>query len=179
MDQVKTEQPATTYPEFHRQVLNEASRCLEIPFNVAAGNSSEYNMASGRLDQRIFFKPIEIERADTEDDVIEPYFEMWLTEYLAEKSGISPSDVNIAEYPHLFGYDGFDEDDPVKVATADTTLWDKGLLTDQDYWLRKNLDPDEQYEKLATSVKKRKEMDLPLPGVVLQQVTNEGAESAT
>ncbi len=34
------EQPATTYAEFKREILNEIARCLNMPFNVAAGNSS-------------------------------------------------------------------------------------------------------------------------------------------
>lgn len=40
MSQLEAEQPATTYAEFKREVLNESARCLNMPFNIAAGNSS-------------------------------------------------------------------------------------------------------------------------------------------
>jgi hypothetical protein len=32
-------------PEFKKEILNEIARCLNMPFNVAAGNSSGYNYA--------------------------------------------------------------------------------------------------------------------------------------
>jgi hypothetical protein len=44
MSQVRPEQPATTYGEFKREILNEIARCLNMPFNVAAGNSSELQL---------------------------------------------------------------------------------------------------------------------------------------
>ena len=49
LGQVHAEQPTTTFGEFKREILNEIARCLNMPFNVAAGNSSGYNYASGRL----------------------------------------------------------------------------------------------------------------------------------
>ena len=39
LGQVSAEQPATTYGEFKKEILNEIARCLNMPFNVAAGNS--------------------------------------------------------------------------------------------------------------------------------------------
>ena len=47
MAQMQAEQPATTYAEFKHELLNEIARCLNMPFNVASGNSSSYNYASG------------------------------------------------------------------------------------------------------------------------------------
>ena len=38
------------------EILNEIARCLNMPFNVAAGNSSGYNYASGRLDHQTYYK---------------------------------------------------------------------------------------------------------------------------
>ncbi len=52
MEQMRSEQPSTTYSEFKKEILNEIARCLNMPFNVAAGNSSGYNYASGRLDHQ-------------------------------------------------------------------------------------------------------------------------------
>jgi len=49
LGQVHAEQPTATFGEFKREILNEIARCLNMPFNVAAGNSSGYNYAGGRL----------------------------------------------------------------------------------------------------------------------------------
>jgi len=171
MQQMRAEQPTTTFSEFYQQVLNEAARCLEEPYNVAAGNSSNYNMAAGRLDQRIFTKSTEIERDDTEAEAMETIFvDHWLPEYLAARSGISPRDIETEDYPHVWGWDDFDEDDPQRVMESDLGYWNAGLMTDEDFFLRKNMDPDEFYEKLERSMERRKAMGAPLPGVAMQQI---------
>lgn len=170
IQQLKSEQPTTTFSEFYKQVLNESARCLEMPFNVAAGNSSDYNMASGRLDNRIFTKSTEIERADTEDACLAPIIEAWLSEYLSATSGISPMDIDLEEYPFVWGWDGFDEDDPERVANAELVRWNAGLLSDEDYFLQKNIDPDEHYDKMERAIERRKEIGMPLPGVAMQQI---------
>ncbi len=41
--QMQRRATTTTYAEFKREILNEIARCLNMPFNVAAGNSSGYN----------------------------------------------------------------------------------------------------------------------------------------
>ena len=63
LGQISAEQPATTYAEFKREILNEIARCLSIPFNIAAGNSSGYNYASGRLDKQTYFKSLRVDQA--------------------------------------------------------------------------------------------------------------------
>lgn len=171
IQQLKSEQPTTTFSEFYKQVLNESARCLELPFNVAAGNSSDYNMAAGRLDQRIFTKSTEIERNDIQDDCLDKIFEdHWLPEYLGQTSGISPRDIDVSAYPHVWGWDDFDEDDPEKVMNADLGYWNAGLMSDEDFFLRKNIDPDEFYDKMIRGIERRKEIGMPLPGVAMQQI---------
>ena len=63
LGQIQAEQPATTYAEFKKEILNEIARCLNMPFNVAAGNSSGYNYASGRLDHQTYYKSIRVDQA--------------------------------------------------------------------------------------------------------------------
>ena len=46
---MQAEQPTTTFAEFKHEILNKIARCLNMPFNVGAGNSSGYNYASERL----------------------------------------------------------------------------------------------------------------------------------
>ena len=54
--QLKAEHPTTTYSMFKAEVINEIARCLNMPYNVAAANSSDYNYASGRMDHQVYFK---------------------------------------------------------------------------------------------------------------------------
>ena len=42
LGQVQAVQPTTTYSEFKKEILNEIARCFNMPFNIAAGNSSSY-----------------------------------------------------------------------------------------------------------------------------------------
>jgi capsid protein len=43
LGQVEAQQPTTSYAEFKREILNEIARCLNLPYNIAACNSSGYN----------------------------------------------------------------------------------------------------------------------------------------
>jgi capsid protein len=71
MGQVHAEQPGNTYGEFKHEILNEIARCLNMPFNVAAANSSGYNYASGRLDHQTYFKSIRVEQSHIESVVLD------------------------------------------------------------------------------------------------------------
>ncbi|MAD80582.1 MAG: hypothetical protein CMJ50_07035, partial [Planctomycetaceae bacterium] len=62
MSQLDAKQPSTSFAEFKKEILNEIARCLNMPFNVAAGNSSGYNYASGRLDHQTYYKSIRVEQ---------------------------------------------------------------------------------------------------------------------
>jgi len=78
--QIKAEQPATTYAEFKREILNEIARCLNMPYNVAACNSSGYNYSSGRLDHQTYYKSVRVEQDHLEDVVLDRILYMWLAE---------------------------------------------------------------------------------------------------
>src|SRR5512141_2758586 len=80
LGQVAAEQPATTYGEFKHQILNEIARCLNMPFNVAAGNSSGYNYASGRLDHQVYFKSIKVDQDHLGMAVLDRVLRAWLDE---------------------------------------------------------------------------------------------------
>jgi len=119
MGQVKAEQPATTYAEFKHELLNEIARCLNMPFNVAAGNSSGYNYASGRLDHQVYFKSIRIGQAHIENVVLDKIFDAWMQEAILIE-GYLPQELrmNGAEWPHQWFWDGQEHVDPAKEAKA-------------------------------------------------------------
>jgi len=114
--QIKAEQPATTYDMFKRELLNEIARCLNMPFNIAAGNSSGYNYASGRLDHQTYFKSIRIEQADCDSVVLDRILTAWMgeAELLTEFSFLRGMD----ELAHQWFWDGTEHVDPAKEAMA-------------------------------------------------------------
>jgi len=74
MGQMTAEHPTTTYDMFVSKILNEIARCLNMPYNIAAGNSNGYNFASGRLDHQTYFKAIAVERSEWEIGCIDRIF---------------------------------------------------------------------------------------------------------
>lgn len=114
MAQVDPKQPVTTYGEFKREILNEISRCLNIPFNIAAGNSSGYNYASGRLDHQTYYKALKVDRAHMEEIILDRILESWLNEWrLLKKRTIDHCDCR-----HVWFWDGQEHVDPQKEANA-------------------------------------------------------------
>jgi len=116
LGQIKAEQPGTTYSEFKRELLNEIARCLNMPYNIAAGNSSGYNYASGRLDHQTYYKSIRVEQTHMGDVVLDRIFAAWraeamLTAELAVLRGVN-------DLPHQWFFDGTEHVDPAKEAKA-------------------------------------------------------------
>ena len=124
MSQIEPMQPATTYAEFKKEILNEIARCLNMPFNVAAGNSSGYNYASGRLDHQTYFKSIRVDQAFMARKALDRVLAAWLWEYAVE-AGVTdaiPTDGFTRILPaHQWFWDGMEHVDPAKEAKAQET----------------------------------------------------------
>lgn len=80
LNQRKAEQPTTTFDMFDRALIREIARCVDMPYGIAAGDSSPYNFASGKLDLTPFYQTCRIEQDRLEDDVADPAFERWYQE---------------------------------------------------------------------------------------------------
>lgn len=114
MSQLDPKQPATTYAEFKHEILNEIARCLNMPYNIAACNSSGYNYASGRLDHQTYYKAVRIDQSFTESVVLDRIFAVWFREYaLAKKLGNEAQNTR-----HIWFWDGMEHVDPAKEAKA-------------------------------------------------------------
>jgi capsid protein len=116
LGQIKAEQPATSYAEFKREILNEIARCLNLPYNIAACNSSGYNYASGRLDWQVFARAIRVEQSDMAAVVLDKILNAWIYEAMLS------SDFSVlrtlAYLPHQWFFDGTEHVDPAKEANA-------------------------------------------------------------
>ncbi len=122
MGQLHAEQPATTYAEFKHEILNEIARCLNMPFNVAAGNSSGYNYASGRLDHQTYFKSIRVDQAHIGRAILDRIFQAWAREAVLI-DGLLPQSARLisTDWSHQWFWDGHEHVDPAKEANAQET----------------------------------------------------------
>lgn len=122
LGQAKPEQPTTTYGQFKREILTEIARPLNMPFNIAAGDSSSYNYASGRLDHQTYFKALEVERALIERTVLEPLFRAWFDE-AQRLTGTLPQPLRAVDvkFEIEWLWDGREHVDPAKEAAAQET----------------------------------------------------------
>jgi len=117
LGQVEAQQPATAYAEFKREILNEIARCLNLPYNIAACNSSGYNYASGRLDHQTYYKSIRVEQAHLGEVVLDRIFTAWLQEarLLSEFAYLRTVRGGLQ---HQWFFDGTEHVDPLKEANA-------------------------------------------------------------
>lgn len=179
--QIKSEQPVDTFDTFLRSMVVQMGQSIGMPACLSFGDSSDYNMASGRLDVQAYIRSIETERKRIfEPMTMEKIFLAWMKQYASERSGINPADLDTrtlqALYPHKWGYRPINHSDPEKQANADIALYDKGLLVMDDYLHQRNIDPESHREKLLKQVEWLKKAGMPLPGMQPgMQVQEEGS----
>jgi capsid protein len=138
LNQMKPEQPTTAYKEFKAEIIKEMARCINMPANVAQGDSSGYNYASGRLDHQSYDRAIEVERCDVVALILDRVYEEWLSEYSIRKS-LSEVDKKMAR-SHEWHFSGRGHVDPTKEANADDTRFVNASLTKSAYYAKQGKD---------------------------------------
>lgn len=128
--QLKAEQPTSAFENFDRRLLNDAARCLNMPLNIAAADSSSYNYASGRLDHQVYWRSQDVERSELEDVVLEHLFELWVFEAVRIE-GFLPIEARLldTDWSHEWHYDGRQHVDPQKEAAAQKLRLENGTTT--------------------------------------------------
>ena len=159
--QIKAEQPTTVYGDFKHEVINEIARCLNMPFNIAAGNSSGYNYASGRLDHQAFFKAIRIDQVYLADVVLDRIFRAWLDEAVLIE-GYLPQSARMrdVEFAHQWFWDGFEHVDPAKEASAQATRLQSNTTTLAAEFAKAGLDWEAELRQRAREVALMRELGL-------------------
>ena len=150
LGQIRAEQPASSYAEFKREVLNEIARCLNMPFNVAAGNSSGYNYASGRLDHQTYFKSIRVDQSQIASGLLDRIFLAWFREAVLIE-GYLPQRlrrVNV-DLTHQWFWDGNEHVDPAKEANAQATRLANHTTTLADEYAKRGQDWETQLRQRA------------------------------
>jgi len=166
MSQVHAEQPASTYGEFKREILNEIARCLNMPFNIAAGNSSGYNYSSGRLDHQTYYKAIRVEQSLLGTVVLDRIFSAWVNE-AARVEGLLPQAARTlsADLTHQWFWDGHDHVDPQKESAAQATRLANHTTTLAEEYARRGRDWEAEIRQRAKESALLSELGLSTPAL--------------
>lgn len=144
--QMKAEQPTTTYESFNRSQLREQARPLNMPYNIAACDSSGYSYSGGQLDHQTYFVSVDVEREDCETDVLDKVFAAWFREatsvYGWRGDGIAPE--------HSWAWTGKPHSDPTKIATARKIRLSCGDISPSECAAEDGVDFDDRVTSLAT-----------------------------
>jgi len=164
MTQFKAEHPTSTYSDFKRELLGEIARCMSMPYNVAAGNSSSYNYASGRLDWQTYFRALKVERQRMRAQVLDRIFRAWAREAVLIE-GLLPQTLRRigADWSHEWMWDGTEHVDPQKEANAQGTRLANLCSTHAEEWAKQGKDWEEQAEQIAREVAKFRALGLRHP----------------
>jgi len=153
MQQFKPEQPTTTYKDFKHEILNEIARCINMPFNIAAANSSGYNYASGRLDWQVYYRFIRTTRCWLEDHVCDRVFYTWLKEAIMIPALKIPT-MDIEKVNFKWFWPGSEHVDPLKEAKAQESRLKSMTSTLSEEYATQGKDWERQIRQKA------KELDL-------------------
>jgi len=147
LGQVEAQQPTTSYAEFKHEILNEIARCLNLPYNIAACNSSGYNYASGRLDHQTYYKSIRVEQAHLAEAVLDPIFAAWIGEAMLTRDLAFLRTMAAAK--HQWFFDGSEHVDPAKEANAQATRLSSHTTTLATEYARQGRDWETQLRQRA------------------------------
>ena len=125
------EQPATTYAEFKQEILNEIARCLNMPFNIAAGNSSRLQLRLGAAGPPDVLQEPSASSRPTSAAVLDRILAAWLDEADAHRGSAAPSlrDAVGVMPSHQWFWDGQEHVDPAKEANAQATRLQNNTTT--------------------------------------------------
>lgn len=120
--QMRAEHPTSSHDAFVRRMLNEIARCIDMPYIVAAMDSSTANYSSMRGDYLVYRKRIAVERNDMERVFLDPLLMSWLDEAVTVGGVIPRGLPPFASWNWTWTWDGFEHVDPLKEADADAAM---------------------------------------------------------
>lgn len=181
MNQFKPEQPTTTYEMFRNAILNEIARCVHMPKNKALADSSAYNYSSGRLDHQTYYEAIGVERSQWETECLDRIFEWWLDEAFMLSNYI-PVGGLAGPYleravTHEWRWNPPRHVDPGKEVNAAIDAIEAGLLTEEQYLLEQNIDPETHYEQIERQVLRKQKLAMLTGGIVSGAESTSGSET--
>lgn len=156
MNQLKAEHPTTTYKDFKSEILREIARSLNLPYNIAAGDSSGYNYSSGRLDHQTYFKALGVDQHAVERVILDPLLDAWLVEAkLATDLALDGFDP-----AHQWFWDGPEHVDPEKEANAQGKRLSSRTTTYSREFARQGLDWETELRQYAREQELMRELGI-------------------
>ena len=150
-EQFDAKQPLTQYDAFVRSIIREIARCLDMPFNVAAGDSSSYNYSSGRLDHQTYARAIDVDRDWFSINVLDRLFGEWLAEASLQPQ-IFGELGSVADLEISWHWEPFLHVDPLKESNAASNDMSHGLASLPTYYAEQGLDWQVELAKQAESL---------------------------
>jgi lambda family phage portal protein len=127
--QMKPEHPTASFAEFRRSLINEIARCLNMPYIVAALDSSTANYSSMRGDYLVYRKSIASLRSEIERTILDPLLADWLDEALLIPGMIPDGIGPTADWNWRWIWQGWEHVDPTKEGDAQTIRLDNNTTT--------------------------------------------------
>jgi len=162
LQQLDAKHPNTQYPQFKKENLNELGREICMPHNVIAGDSSDANYSSARLDFYLLYRSaLLVARAECEDAWLDPLFEEWLEEAIMIPGLLPASLPPPDELEHAWHWPGFAYIDPQKEANADAIRLENHTTTLAEiYAERGTQDWEDALRQRAKEIELMKELGL-------------------
>ena len=131
-----------------------------MPYNVAAGDSSSYNYASGRLDHQVYFKSIRVDQDHIESIALDRVLLAWLDEAV-RIPGLLPEGLGpFIDWPHEWFWDGEEHVDPLKEANAQAVRLQSNTTTLANEYARSGQDWETQLRQRAKEVALMRELGI-------------------
>lgn len=148
---VDATQPTDGHTAFVDVKLRETARCIDMPFSIAALDSSKSNMSARYLDSQIYGVAIKVERADLECEFLDWLFQShWVAEYALARQNMPRSP---DAYPHTWYWPSLNQHaDPAKVANAQQTRLDSGASSMPDEIQGDGQDWEDVFDKEARAL---------------------------
>lgn len=148
--------------KFVELVNGAAGRCIQMPKNLALGDSSNHNMASSQFDMQPWINKINIDRADFEP-IPRKVFQLWVNNIRYINGYLPPIAIDMlvkGEFKYSFNYDAlFQHPDPNKNASARSTDLASGSTT----LVR-------EYKKLGMNARRELKREADLYGITYEQL---------
>lgn len=126
LNQVKAEQPTTTYEMFLNALLAEIARCCNMPLFFISLDARQANMSSAYVVTQPFARSVSTDRAGYEI-LLDRVFDEWLTEAL-RIPGLLPSTIDVSHFAHSWRWPRIGQHaDPQKTSAAAETRLRAGI----------------------------------------------------
>ena len=152
--QLEAKHPNTTYSDFHNSCINDIGRSIGLPFNKAAGRSSDYNYSSARLDHLMDDFGNTVCREELIDGFLDPVLlRLWIA-FATESEGYLTEGerrylTRSADLPkHSWSFDTYGHLDPVKEAQGDNIKCASGSSNRAHILMQEGYDLD-QHDAMA------------------------------